>query len=218
MTDREIKVEKVVRQVNVGIDPSGAPSGGPGGNLVAPFNLVSTSAATVPFTITGYASQSADLQRWNNSGGTTLARVQSSGNIVTTGTITASNLPGGTIVTTSTGPTFYPLLSTLTAKGDIYVATASGTITRLPVGSNNQVLAADSTTATGLKWGASGSGYNTVQNNGTPLTARAAINFINATSIADDSVNGRTNVTLPTGGGGGTSYYGWLWSATETRT
>lgn len=43
--------------------------------------------------------------------------------------------------------------STLTTKGDIYVATAASTPARLGVGSNDQVLTADSTTATGLKWG-----------------------------------------------------------------
>lgn len=43
--------------------------------------------------------------------------------------------------------------ATLTAKGDLYVATNSGTITNLPVGSNDQVLMADSTQTTGVKWG-----------------------------------------------------------------
>jgi hypothetical protein len=40
----------------------------------------------------------------------------------------------------------------LTAKGDIYAATAAATPDRLGVGANNTVLTADSTTATGLKW------------------------------------------------------------------
>ena len=34
---------------------------------------------------------------------------------------------------------------TLTAKGDTYIATASGVVTRLAVGTNDQVLTADST-------------------------------------------------------------------------
>ena len=38
------------------------------------------------------------------------------------------------------------------AKGDIIAATAADTVAKLAVGSNNQVLTADSSTATGLKW------------------------------------------------------------------
>lgn len=44
--------------------------------------------------------------------------------------------------------------STATAKGDIYVASSSGVVTKLAVGSNTQVLTADSSTATGLAWAA----------------------------------------------------------------
>ena len=42
--------------------------------------------------------------------------------------------------------------SLVTTKGDIIAATASATPARLGIGSNAQVLTADSTTATGLKW------------------------------------------------------------------
>ncbi|HSX15988.1 MAG TPA: hypothetical protein VLF40_04315 [Candidatus Saccharimonadales bacterium] len=38
------------------------------------------------------------------------------------------------------------------AKGDLLVATANDTAAKLPVGSNGQVLTADSTQATGVKW------------------------------------------------------------------
>jgi hypothetical protein len=42
--------------------------------------------------------------------------------------------------------------SVVTAKGDLVTATASATPARLGVGTNGQVLVADSTTATGLRW------------------------------------------------------------------
>jgi len=42
--------------------------------------------------------------------------------------------------------------TTLTTKGDIYAASAANTPIRLGVGTNNQVLSADSTAGTGLAW------------------------------------------------------------------
>jgi hypothetical protein len=42
--------------------------------------------------------------------------------------------------------------STATTKGDILAATGSATITRVPVGTNGQVLTADSAVSNGVKW------------------------------------------------------------------
>lgn len=42
--------------------------------------------------------------------------------------------------------------ATVTTKGDLLVATASGAVTRRGVGSNGQVLTADSTQSDGVKW------------------------------------------------------------------
>lgn len=47
--------------------------------------------------------------------------------------------------------------SIVDAKGDLIVATAADSVDRLAVGTNGQVLKADSSTATGLAWGADGS-------------------------------------------------------------
>jgi hypothetical protein len=52
--------------------------------------------------------------------------------------------------------------SLLTTKGDLIAATGASTPTRLGVGSNDQVLTADSTAATGMKWAGVPSGGMTL--------------------------------------------------------
>jgi hypothetical protein len=56
----------------------------------------------------------------------------------------------------------FPLKADLTTKGDIYVATGAGALTRVGVGTNDQVLTADSSESAGVKWadasGGSGGG------------------------------------------------------------
>lgn len=48
--------------------------------------------------------------------------------------------------------------SIVDAKGDLIAGTAADTVSRLAIGSNNQVLTADSTAATGMKWATPSSG------------------------------------------------------------
>jgi hypothetical protein len=54
-------------------------------------------------------------------------------------------------------------LTILDAKGDLISATAADTPSRLAVGTNGQVLTADSSTATGLKWADAGGGGKVLQ-------------------------------------------------------
>ena len=53
--------------------------------------------------------------------------------------------------------------SIVDAKGDLIAGTAADTVSRLGVGTNGQVLMADSTAATGLKWGTAGGGGKVLQ-------------------------------------------------------
>jgi len=68
--------------------------------------------------------------------------------------------------------------STFTTKGDIVAATAASTISRLGVGTNGQVLTADSTASTGIKWATPSAGatnWTLLNAGGTALTGAATI-------------------------------------------
>lgn len=61
------------------------------------------------------------------------------------------------------------------AKGDIIAATAADTVSRLAVGTNNQVLTADSTAATGLKWATPTAGVESYDVIATPSLSGSSI-------------------------------------------
>ncbi len=106
--------------------------------------------------------------------------------------------------------------STLTTKGDLYVATASATVARQAVGTNGQVLTADSTQTNGLKWatpasgssiafkdsgfisvGSSGSdGYTSAPGNGTAVGSNLTI-----PAVAGDVLEITLNAMRDTAGG-----------------
>jgi hypothetical protein len=64
------------------------------------------------------------------------------------------------------------------AKGDLIAATAADTVARLAVGTNGQVLTADSTAATGLAWAAAASGGMTLLSTTTLSGASTTISGI----------------------------------------
>jgi hypothetical protein len=68
------------------------------------------------------------------------------------------------------------------AKGDLIAATAADTPARLAIGTNNQVLTADSTAATGMKWATPAAA--TVTFSGVLLDNSASYNISNNTATA----------------------------------
>jgi hypothetical protein len=90
--------------------------------------------------------------------------------------------------------------STLTAKGDTFVATAASTVTRLGVGTNGQVLTADSAEAKGVKWATpatyptqTGNSGKYLQTDGSAVSWQAAVATLNLT------LNAQTGTTYTIG-------------------
>jgi hypothetical protein len=91
--------------------------------------------------------------------------------------------------------------SIVDAKGDLIAATANDTPARLAVGTNGQVLTADSTAATGLAWAAASSGasVNLLLNSNFALNQRvyvSAANLASGTYGFDRWKSNYTNTTL----------------------
>ena len=121
----------------------------------------------------------------------------------------------------------------LTAKGDLISATAASTVARLAVGSDSQILVADSTASTGLKWATpAGGGGMTLLSTTTLSGASTTISSIDQTyqhlyvivyGVTNATADGQTivrpnsltsayygtnirNTTLGTTGGGGITF------------
>ena len=95
--------------------------------------------------------------------------------------------------------------STIDAKADLLVGTADNAIDRLAVGTNNYVLTADSSEATGLKWaeapggGATGGGSDKVfvENQQTATTSYSITSGSNAQLVGALSLNSSCTITVP---------------------
>jgi hypothetical protein len=99
------------------------------------------------------------------------------------------------------------------AKGDLIAATAADTVARLAVGTNGQVLTADSAEATGIKWATAQSGgmtlISTTAMSGSPFTLSSIpstykhlfLAFYNMTGTVDNQ-----NVRIHLNGDTGSNY------------
>jgi hypothetical protein len=127
----------------------------------------------------------------------------------------ASPAVGDFVAVTATGPTTFALQSlselvdttpitaadvgavpvtTVNAKGDLLVATADDTVTRLAVGANDYVLTADSGQATGVKWAAASGGGSGIA--ATLLDAKGDLIVASAADTAARLAVGTNNQVL----------------------
>lgn len=136
------------------------------------------------------AIQAADVPTLNQNTTGTAANV--------TGTVAIAN--GGTGQTTKVAA--FDALSPSTTKGDLIGFDGTDNV-RLAVGTNNQVLTADSTTATGLKWASVSSGNITslgLWENSATISANYSITSgNNGMSSGPITVASGVTVTVPTG-------------------
>ena len=98
------------------------------------------------------------------------------------------------ITTTAANAAYVPKTLT-TTKGDIITATAANTPARLGVGSDAQILVADSSTATGLKWATPSGGGKVLQ----VVNARTATSTTSSTTTyVDTTLTATITPTLST--------------------
>lgn len=97
---------------------------------------------------------------------------------VTAGTGISGGGTSGTVTITNS------MATAIDAKGDLIVGTGADTFSRLAVGSNNQVLVADSAEATGVKWATASSGLTLIT---TGTLSGASTTFTNCFSSTYDS-------------------------------
>ena len=83
----------------------------------------------------------------------------------------------------------------LTTKGDLISATAASTVARLPVGSDAQILVADSTASTGLKWATPSGGGKVLQ---VVHAKTLTYTLMNSTTYADTTLTATITPTLNT--------------------
>ena len=155
----------VVSESGTGTSPAPAVA------LAPPDLLLSTGTAWVEVdTSAGYTTQTASGVDFVATGAIIATNVQAAIEEVSTECRNASNLTSGTLAVARGGTN----LASYT-KGDLLAASAATTLTKLAVGTNGQVLVADSSTATGLAWSTNITGNAATVTNGVYTTGTQTI-------------------------------------------
>jgi len=101
---------------------------------------------------------------------------------VTAGTGISGGGTSGTVTITNS------MATAIDAKGDLVAGTGADAFSRLAVGTNDQVLIADSTAATGLKWGTPSSGGMTLLASGSIAASATGIDISSISGSYQDLV------------------------------
>jgi hypothetical protein len=141
---------------------------------------------------------------------------------VTAGTGISGGGTSGTVTVTNS------MATAIDAKGDLVVGTAADTFSRLAVGTNGQILTADSAQATGLKWATatSAKSYSLLNSGGTALTGSGTITISGISGIdnlrvfiergSSSSASADVQILLNSDTGANYSYFAGYQSASAT--
>lgn len=138
----------------------------------ANFNIQSAAAANVGGVIRGAASQTADLQQWQNSSGTPLARVDASGNVTGVNVSATGNLA---VTGTSSHTGAASFSNTVTATG---LTTLNGGLTESGTVSITGATNINTSGNNGTAIGTGGTGSVTIGNSTGGITIPDATNFV----------------------------------------
>jgi hypothetical protein len=154
---------------------------------------------------TGAGAIAATNVSFSSGGDISATSVQSAIEEVSTECRNATNITSGTLAVARGGTN----LASYT-KGDLIAATAATTLAKLPVGTNTHVLRANSSTATGLEWGADFTGTVTTVSSSTAaltvatatttpaLTLRSATTSVNGIVQLSDSTSTTSSILAAT--------------------
>ena len=182
----------------------------PAGVLTPPDLLLSVYSTTLPQWVeidvsAGAGAIAAANVSFVPAGDIASTNVQTAIQEVSTECRNADNITSGTLVVARGGTNVASY-----TKGDLLVASASTTLTKLPAGTNGQVLRANSATATGLEYGADFVGTVTTVTSSTAaltvatatttpaLTIRAATTSVDGIVQLSDSVSTTSSVLAAT--------------------
>ena len=182
----------------------------PAGVLAPPDLLLSVYSTTLPQWVeidvsAGAGAIAAANVSFVPAGDIAASNVQTAIQEVSTECRNADNITSGTLVVARGGTNV-----TSYTKGDLLAASASTTLTKLPVGTNGQVLRANSATATGLEYGADFVGTVTTVTSSTAaltvatatttpaLTVRAATTSVDGIVQLSDSTSTTSSILAAT--------------------
>lgn len=172
------------------VTTSGVGSGNaPNKALTPPDLIVSDGSAWYEVDVSSsYVSQTAASISFTPAGQIAGSNVQTAIEEVSTECRDATNITSGTLAVARGGTNI-----TSYTKGDLLVGSGSTIISKLTVGTNNQVLTADSTTALGVKWANATNGTVTTVSGTSPVsvinpTTAPVISIANATTSSVGAV------------------------------